>query len=101
MSDLSADTPKKKNQYFYLAFILTLLPIVLTFIPDPSIQLVAIFLFYASLFGWFVFLIVIWVRWIAKTAEVAGRSYLGFMILGIFFPLIATIIVLTFKKPSN
>jgi hypothetical protein len=38
------------------------------------------------------------IRWISKTAETAGRSYVGFMILSIVFPPIAWIISLTFKK---
>ena len=38
------------------------------------------------------------VRWVALTAEKAGRSYAGFMILAIFFPVIAAVIVLIFKK---
>ena len=38
------------------------------------------------------------VRWVASTAEKSGRSYAGFMILAILFPLIAAVIVLIFKK---
>lgn len=38
------------------------------------------------------------IRWISKTAETAGRSYVGFMILSIVFLPIAWIISLTFKK---
>jgi hypothetical protein len=38
------------------------------------------------------------IRWISKTAEPAGRSYVGFMILSIVFLPIAWIISLTFKK---
>ena len=38
------------------------------------------------------------IRWVASTAEKAGRSYAGFMILAIFFPVIAAVIVLIFKK---
>lgn len=102
MSDLNPGTQNKKKILLYFALIPILLAIGLTVIPNSAIQLVGIFLVYAILFGWLVlFPIVIWIRWIAKTAELAGRSYLGFMILGIFFPVIATIIVLTFKKPSG
>ena len=38
------------------------------------------------------------IRWISKTAETAGRSYVGFMILSIVCLPIAWIISLTFKK---
>jgi hypothetical protein len=38
------------------------------------------------------------IRWISKTAETAGRSYVGFMILSIVFLPIAWIISLTFRK---
>jgi hypothetical protein len=38
------------------------------------------------------------IRWVASTAEKSGRSYAGFMILAIFFPVIAAVIVLIFKK---
>jgi hypothetical protein len=38
------------------------------------------------------------IRWISKTAETAGRSYVGFMILSIVFLPVAWIISLTFKR---
>ncbi len=38
------------------------------------------------------------IRWISKTAESTGRSYVGFMILSIVCLPIAWIISLTFKK---
>jgi len=103
LSDLSPGTPnKKKWLYYYLALLPILLVISLIAMRDSGIGLSEITWLYAIVFGWLVsFPIIIWVRWIAKTAELAGRSYLGFMILGIFFPVIATIIVLIFKKPSN
>ena len=41
------------------------------------------------------------IRWISKTAEMAGRSYVGFMILSIVCLPIAWIISLTFKKDSK
>ena len=55
-----------------------------------------------SLF-WTFFMFGFWmfVRWVAATAERAQRSYLGFMLIAIFFPPIAWIIVLTFKRNSN
>ena len=40
------------------------------------------------------------IRWISKTAETAGRSYVGFMILSIVFLPIAWIISLTFRKST-
>jgi len=41
------------------------------------------------------------IRWISKTAETAGRSYVGFMILAIVFLPIAWVISLTFKKGNT
>jgi hypothetical protein len=40
-------------------------------------------------------------RWVAATAEKAGRSYLGFVLIAISFTPIAWIIVLLFKKPET
>lgn len=42
-----------------------------------------------------------WVRWIADTAQKAGRSKNAFLVVGIFFPLIATFIVMTFKPQES
>lgn len=47
-----------------------------------------------------IFLGWIYVRWVASTAEKAGRSYIGFMFVAIFFGWIAWLIVLMFKKPE-
>ena len=49
----------------------------------------------------FVFLMWVYVRWVASTAEKAGRSYVGFMLVAILFAPIAWIIVLLFQKPQN
>ena len=38
------------------------------------------------------------IRWVASTAEKSGRSYGGFMILAILFPVIAAVIVLILKQ---
>jgi hypothetical protein len=57
--------------------------------------------FIALLFAGYIFLIWLFVRWIATTAEKAGRSYVSFMILGILFPLIAWIIVITISDRRN
>ena len=46
----------------------------------------------------FVYLYYKLVRWVASTAEKSGRSYAGFMILAILFPVIAATIVLILKK---
>jgi len=47
-----------------------------------------------------IFLAWIYIRWVASTAEVAGRSYVGFMIVAILLSPIAWVIVLCFKKPE-
>ena len=47
-----------------------------------------------------IFVVWVFVRWVASTAEKAGRSYVGFMIIAILIPFIAWIIVLLFKKPE-
>ena len=49
----------------------------------------------------FIFLFWLFVRWVASTAEKAGRSYVAFMILGLLVPAIAWIIVILFKKPEE
>jgi hypothetical protein len=49
----------------------------------------------------FIFLFWLFVRWVASTAEKAGRSYVAFMILGLLAPAIAWIIVILFKKPEE
>jgi hypothetical protein len=48
----------------------------------------------------FIFLFWLFVRWVAITAEKAGRSYLAFMMLAILMPLVAWIIVILFKRPE-
>lgn len=48
----------------------------------------------------FVFPFWLFVRWVASTAEKSGRSYVAFMLVAIFFPLISWIIVIMFKKPE-
>jgi len=49
----------------------------------------------------FIFLYWLLVRWVASTAEKAGRSYVAFMIFAIFLPIIAWIVVITFRKPAT
>jgi hypothetical protein len=51
--------------------------------------------------GWLIYFYWVWIKWIAKTAEKAGRSYRGFLILGFFVPVLASIIVLTFKQTDT
>ena len=48
-----------------------------------------------------IFLFWLFVRWVASTAEKAGRSYLAFMLLAIFIPVVAWIVVIMFKKPAD
>jgi hypothetical protein len=57
---------------------------------------------------WQIFLLLVllsvyfqWVRWIANTAEKAGRSRKSFMWFGILFPLIATFVVIVMKPDTN
>jgi hypothetical protein len=47
-----------------------------------------------------IFLNWLFVRWVASTAEKAGRSFIAFMIFAIFVPVIAWIVVIMFKKPQ-
>jgi hypothetical protein len=66
----------------------------------------AVGLYYGFLVVYFsaipaIFLLWLFVKWVASTAEKSSRSYVGFMVLAIFFPFIAWILVLTFKKPEN
>lgn len=46
----------------------------------------------------FIFLYWLLIRWISSTAEKAGRSYSAFMVFAIFLPIIAWLVVITFKK---
>ena len=38
------------------------------------------------------------VRWVALTAEKAGRPFVGFMVFAIFMPILAGIVVIMFKR---
>ena len=49
----------------------------------------------------FLFLYWLFIRWVATTAEKAGRSFVAFMIFAIFAPLIAWFVVIMFKKPEQ
>ena len=42
----------------------------------------------------------LFVRWVASTAERAGRSYVSFMIFAILLPVIAWVIVINYKQPQ-
>jgi hypothetical protein len=66
-------------------------------VPNATVNVIAIILLYLFLLIWLGFGFFFWVRWIARTAEKAGRSYVGFMIFGIFLPVIASIVVLILK----
>jgi uncharacterized membrane-anchored protein len=48
----------------------------------------------------FLFLYWVFIRWVATTAEKAGRSFVAFMIFAILAPVIAWIVVIMFKKPE-
>jgi len=71
--------------------------LILSFIPNIKVNAIAILLMYLFLLTWLGFAFFFWVRWIARTAERAGRSYVGFMIFGILLPVIASIVVLILK----
>lgn len=49
----------------------------------------------------FIFLYWLLIRWISSTAEKAGRSYSAFMVFAIFLPIIAWLVVITFKKSDS
>lgn len=103
MLDLSPGTHNKKSWlFYYLSSLPILLAIGLFAMRNSGIAPHEVLRLYIIAFVWLVsFPIIFWIRWIAKTAKLAGRSYVGFMVFGIFLPIIATIIVLTFKKPSD
>lgn len=88
----------RKQKFLYFALAPFLLMILLTIIPVPKLQFVAISMWYLVLFSWFCYAYFLWIRWIARTAERAGRSFAGFMVFGILMPVIASIVVLTFKQ---
>lgn len=68
---------------------------------DQPVSIFGIRLMFLLYLGWAVYGYFLWVKWIARTAENAGRSYQGFLVLGIFLPVIASIIVLTFKQAGT
>lgn len=47
------------------------------------------------------FLYWLFIRWVATTAEKAGRSFVAFMIFAIVAPAIAWIVVIMFKQPDT
>jgi hypothetical protein len=49
----------------------------------------------------FLFLSWLFVHWVASTAEIAGRSFVAFMIFAIIAPVIAWVVVIMFKKPQS
>lgn len=87
-----------RQQILYFGLAPFFLVIFLTLVQIPAVQFIAIILLYLLAFSWYCYLLLLWIRWIARTAEKAGRSYVGFMIFGIFMPPIASIVVLTFKQ---
>ena len=46
----------------------------------------------------FIDLYIRFVRWVAFTAEKAGRSFIGFVVFASFMPLLAGIVVIMFKQ---
>jgi hypothetical protein len=82
---------------FYFAAIPFALVNLLFLVPSATVNVIAIILLYLFLLTWLGFAFFFWVRWIARTAERAGRSYVGFMIFGILLPVIASIVVLILK----
>ncbi len=81
--------------YSLIIGVLTVFPY--TFLNSEPLALIMVFLINAP----FIFLVWIYIRWVASTAEKAGRSYVGFMIVAILLTPIAWIIVLLFKKPET
>ena len=71
----------------------------LTKIFDPSLRTAFLIGFMQTTV--YIFLYWLLVRWVASTAEKAGRSYVAFMLFAIFLPIVAWIVVITFKKPVS
>jgi hypothetical protein len=70
-----------KQVAVYLAAIPFAVVVLFSFIPSMTVNVIAILLMYLLLLSWIGIAFFFWVRWIARTAEKAGRSYVGFMIL--------------------
>ena len=88
---------------WYIALYSLIIAIVLTALMkllSPSSTTISDLTFPIFWSALWIFLGWIYVRWVASTAEKAGRSYVGFMIVAIFFGWIAWLIVLMFKKPE-
>jgi hypothetical protein len=86
-----------KQVALYFAAIPFVFVNILLVVPNSTVNVIAIILLYLFLLSWLGIAFFFWVRWIARTAEKAGRSYVGFMIFGIFLPVIASIVVLILK----
>ena len=96
--------PTSKEEFFMWSYIGTLASIFLSVWLDTN-QMAGgsepwRLLLLALVPATFLFLYWLFIRWVASTAEKSGRSYVAFMLVAIFFPLISWIIVIMFKKPE-
>lgn len=89
-------TAKSKVIYFVALPIAILL--LTSLFNNETMAVIGIIILYATLLGWIFYGYWLWIRWIANTAANAGRSYKGFLVFGFFLPVLASIIVLTFKR---
>ena len=94
--------PTSKEDFFLWSYFGSLALILLRVEINGSMEL-SIFVRAALLAlasGTIIFVYWLFLRWVGKTAERAGRSFVAFMIFAIFAPAIAWIVVIMFKKPQ-
>ena len=92
--------PHSKEEFFYWSFFGSL-ALILVRVPGSIELSVLVRAGLLALFsGTLIFLYWLFIRWVGKTAEKAGRSFVAFMIFAILAPAIAWIVVIMFKKPQ-
>ena len=96
--------PTSKEDFFIWSYLVSLATVLLSVwletntLPDGR-ELLKLLLS-ALVPAIFLFLYWLFIRWVATTAEKAGRSFVAFMIFAILAPVIAWIVVIMFKKPQ-
>ncbi len=93
---------KLSPKYLLLVVLCSFALVILSaFTNNQVLGIISFLIFWLLVIPISIYLYILFVKWIAKTAENAGRSYKGFFLIGLFFPLIAAIIVLAFKPEKS
>jgi len=93
--------PTSKQDFFIWSYIVSLASIVLSvWLQTNELHNEWRIMLGALLPATLLFFYWLFIRWVATTAEQAGRSFVAFMIFAILAPVIAWIVVIMFKKPQ-